>query len=100
MGKEQLPKTAGSASWEAICERCGRCCYEKIDYRDRIFYTNKPCPHLDTEKKLCRVYHQRDRFQPDCVRLTPELVAAGILPDDCPYVRTLLAPKTPKNSPD
>jgi len=75
-----------STEWEEICARCGRCCYEKIDYRGRIFYTNKPCQYLDIATKLCRVYQQRDVRHEDCARLTPELVAAGILPHDCPYV--------------
>ena len=91
MSKDNGQITAGSMTWEAICQRCGRCCYEKIDYHGRIFYTNKPCPHLDTRKKICHIYHQRDQLQPDCVRLTPDLVAAGILPADCPYVRNLPA---------
>jgi len=75
--------------WENICERCGRCCYEKFDYRGKIFYSRKPCPYLDTESKLCKIYHQRSKVHPDCVHLTPELVRAGILPDDCPYVKLL-----------
>jgi len=91
---------AGSATWEAICERCGRCCYEKISYKERIFYTRKPCPHLDLEKRFCRIYAQRDRLQADCVRLTPELVATGVLPADCPYVRTLIENGTDEKIPD
>ena len=76
----------GTSEWEAVCQRCGRCCYEKIDYRDRIFYTKQPCQHLDPTTKLCRVYQQRDNCHADCARLTPALLAAGILPKDCPYV--------------
>ncbi len=77
---------AGSSEWELICQRCGRCCFEKIDYRGRIFYTTKPCQYLDVEQSRCRVYAKRTQLQHDCVQLTPELVKAGILPDDCPYV--------------
>jgi len=87
MIEKQMKKAAGTAEWEAICRRCGRCCYEKIDYRGKIFYTTKPCCYLDTGSKLCRVYQRREQLQTDCVRLTPELVAAGILPQDCPYVQ-------------
>jgi uncharacterized protein len=76
----------GSAEWEAICQRCARCCYEKLDYKGRIFYTNKPCPHLDTDANSCRIYARRSELHPDCVHLTPELVEAGFLPADCPYV--------------
>jgi uncharacterized cysteine cluster protein YcgN (CxxCxxCC family) len=80
-------QTLNSSEWEEICERCGRCCYEKYNYRGKIFYTNIPCQYLDTETNLCRIYNRRTELNPDCVKLTPELVKAGILPEDCPYVR-------------
>lgn len=75
--------------WEALCERCARCCYEKLDFNGRIFYTRKPCDQLDLETGLCCVYNQRDAVRPDCQRLTPDVVSAGILPADCPYARRI-----------
>jgi uncharacterized cysteine cluster protein YcgN (CxxCxxCC family) len=79
----------GSQQWEDICERCGRCCYEKYDYRGQIFYTKTPCRFLDIESKSCTIYSERSTLQPECMRLTPEVIKAGILPADCPYVRDL-----------
>jgi uncharacterized cysteine cluster protein YcgN (CxxCxxCC family) len=76
-----------SQEWEAICEHCGRCCYEKYEYRGKIFYSDTPCEYLDPETNLCRIYHQRSELNPDCARLTPGLVQTGILPNDCPYVK-------------
>jgi len=90
MKKIPLNLDPGSADWEAVCRRCGRCCYEKIEHRGRIYHIDQPCKHLDTETRLCRVYNCRDQQQVDCVRLTPELVAAGFLPQDCPYVAGIL----------
>lgn len=78
--QEDLP------AWEDICEQCGRCCYEKLEYRGKIFYTTTPCPHLDKKTRLCRIYSSRFSRYPDCTQLTPELAQAGILPADCPYV--------------
>ena len=75
------------SQWENLCERCARCCYEKINFNGRIFYTKIPCDQLDLETGLCRVYMERDAVRPDCQRLTPEVVAAGILPADCPYAQ-------------
>lgn len=75
--------------WESLCQRCARCCYEKIDFDGRIFYTQIPCDQLDLQTGLCRVYNERDRVRPDCQRLTPEVVAAGILPADCPYAQRI-----------
>ena len=46
--------------WESVCCRCGRCCYEKIDFEGRIYYTGIPCQFLDTQTRLCRVYAERD----------------------------------------
>lgn len=83
---DQIPQP-GTVEWEQLCQRCGRCCYEKIDYDGRIFYTDQPCPHLDLGSMQCRIYDQRAQLHPECVQLTHELIDAGILPADCPYVR-------------
>jgi uncharacterized cysteine cluster protein YcgN (CxxCxxCC family) len=75
--------------WESLCERCGRCCYEKYEYRGQFFYTKTPCEFLDRQSLHCRVYPERQEKQPECAHLTPELVQSGVLPDDCPYVTML-----------
>lgn len=75
------------ADWEALCQRCGRCCFEKVDYRDKIYITNVPCEYLDLKTKLCRVYPKRCQLKEGCVALTPEIVALGVLPKGCAYVR-------------
>lgn len=72
--------------WEARCRRCGRCCYEKIEFEGEVYYTNEPCEFLDPETRLCRVYLRRRERRPDCAQLTPRLVRQGLLPGDCPYV--------------
>ena len=74
------------ARWEAICRRCGRCCYEKFELGGVIYYTDVPCERLDLATRLCTVYPERERRRPGCVRLDPELVGRGYLPADCPYV--------------
>ena len=81
--------TSEMSAWEAICEHCGRCCYEKYEYRGKIFYGDTPCEYLDTATHLCRIYAQRSELNPECARLTPKLVTSGILPPDCPYVTQL-----------
>lgn len=72
--------------WDAVCVRCGRCCYEKFNVRGRIYYTQVPCEYLDLKTRLCRVYPDRVARRPGCVPLTPELLTKGFLPADCPYV--------------
>jgi uncharacterized cysteine cluster protein YcgN (CxxCxxCC family) len=75
-----------SKDWDSICSKCGRCCYEKIDFEGKIYYTELPCEFLDLATKTCRVYAERDVKRPGCVRLTKESVKKGFLPADCPYV--------------
>jgi uncharacterized protein len=72
--------------WEARCLRCGRCCYEKIDFEGRIYYTNRPCDKLDLQTRLCTVYVHRDQEKPGCSRLNEDILRMGVLPADCPYV--------------
>jgi uncharacterized protein len=89
VSKTQNIEDNNSSAWEEICDHCGRCCYEKYEYRGKIFYSKKPCQYLDLETNECKVYSERTKYQPECAQLTPELVSAGILPDDCPYVKKL-----------
>ncbi len=79
-------KTKNKNEWDAICRRCARCCYEKIDFEGNIYYTDVPCEFLDLETNLCRVYPERASKRPGCVHLTPENTKKGFLPADCPYV--------------
>ncbi len=46
MDKNKQIIQTGSVEWEEICEHCGRCCYEKYEYRGKIFYSHKPCQYL------------------------------------------------------
>ena len=83
MSKSSKP---GTKKWEDVCRRCGRCCYEKIEFEGRIYYTELPCEYLDIGTKRCLVYGERDARRPGCVRLTSENVSKGFLPTDCAYV--------------
>jgi len=75
--------------WEAICDKCGKCCYEKVDLGcGEIRYTDEPCEHLDTKTGLCRIYYDRHELEPDCISLTEELVRTlHWLPVECAYLR-------------
>ncbi len=74
--------------WEARCRSCGSCCFEKIeDERGTIFYTQTPCRYLDVVTRQCRIYENRFTINPECVKLTPDLVPTlRWLPRDCGYV--------------
>jgi len=77
--------------WEAICFRCGKCCYEKVDLGGGVIrYLDEPCKFLDTTTKLCKVYHSRHEAEPDCISLTEEIVRSlNWLPEGCAYVERL-----------
>ncbi|MEJ2475749.1 MAG: hypothetical protein P8Y74_17970 [Desulfobacterales bacterium] len=78
-----------SLQWETICRRCGRCCYEKIDFEGHIYFTEIPCEYLDLNTHLCQVYMDRDNKRPGCVRLTIDHLDRGLLPPDCAYLAGL-----------
>lgn len=82
--------TLDPAQWEALCDRCGRCCLEKLTDRKtgKVFYTSVPCRLLDVSQGTCRAYHHRTRAVPACQRLTPANVAqCRWLPRSCAYRR-------------
>lgn len=74
-------------AWESRCRRCGLCCFEKYeDEKGRVFYTQTPCRYLDVVSRTCRIYGNRFSINPECVKLTPELVGSlHWLPGDCGY---------------
>lgn len=74
--------------WEALCRRCGLCCFEKwVDEKGRIHPTSIACRYLDVVSRECKVYHKRLEVGEGCVRLTPEVVrTVRWLPESCAYL--------------
>jgi uncharacterized cysteine cluster protein YcgN (CxxCxxCC family) len=77
--------------WESLCERCGTCCFEKIeDESGAIFFTAIPCRYLDVTTRNCRIYDRRFEIYPDCIKLTEALVKElNWLHDNCGYRKAL-----------
>ncbi len=76
--------------WEALCDRCGLCCLEKLtDHRTgKVFYTAVPCRLLDTHRGICRDYRHRTLVVPACLQLTAARAAnCRWLPISCAYRR-------------
>lgn len=75
--------------WEALCRRCGKCCYEK-EIRGFSVVTNdsRPCLHLDTATRLCTVYENRLEVCPQCRQMTlRHALFVRWLPEGCGYVQ-------------
>jgi uncharacterized cysteine cluster protein YcgN (CxxCxxCC family) len=87
----ELPLEAlDRAEWEALCDGCGRCCLHKLEDADtgEVTETNVACRLLDPTTARCSDYKHRKAFVPDCLRLTPKLVAeVPWLPTSCAYRR-------------
>jgi len=76
------------AEWESLCDGCGRCCLHKLRDEDteELSFTNVACRLLDVRTGRCTDYANRRRKIPDCVHLTPELLAeVDWLPPSCAY---------------
>jgi uncharacterized cysteine cluster protein YcgN (CxxCxxCC family) len=78
------------AEWESLCDGCGRCCLHKLRFEEtnELGFTNVACRLLELRSCRCSDYANRRRKVPDCVQLTPELVAEiDWLPPSCAYRR-------------
>lgn len=77
------------AEWEALCDGCGKCCLNKLEYDDtgEVEFTRIACRLLDGETCRCSKYETRRDFVPDCVQLTPKTLpkVAYWLPRTCAY---------------
>ncbi|MCD6527343.1 MAG: hypothetical protein J7K75_10170 [Desulfuromonas sp.] len=83
--------------WEGLCQRCGRCCYGKVDYNDQIYLTAVPCEFLDLHSRQCTIYEQRCSMKKECVPLSPEVIALGVLPEGCPYRALVPSASAPRS---
>ncbi len=77
------------AEWEALCNRCGACCYESRWTDMGWEETGIPCGFLDLESKLCGAYGTRFDVEADCIRVDSSVVLQGILPVECSYLDEL-----------
>ena len=81
--------TQSSASkHEALCRRCGECCYEKLIIDDHVFTLRTPCCHLDESAMECRIYPRRHKINQRCLTVV-DGIEFGVFPADCPYVANL-----------
>jgi uncharacterized cysteine cluster protein YcgN (CxxCxxCC family) len=74
--------------WESLCDGCGRCCLNKIEYEDtgEIVWTDVACRLLDDATCRCRDYGHRHALVPDCLALTADNVPRiKWLPPTCGY---------------
>jgi uncharacterized protein len=80
-----------TGTWETICKQCGLCCFEKIeDEYGTIFHTAIPCRYLDVVSRECRIYERRFEINPECIKLTEDLVRElRWLHDKCGYRQAL-----------
>ena len=76
------------SQWEALCDRCGRCCLIKLEdeQTDKVFYTNIICREYDIEEGCCGCYENRQQSVPGCIviRAFDESIYSQ-LPSTCAY---------------
>ncbi|GHD58660.1 UPF0260 protein [Thalassobaculum fulvum] len=74
--------------WESLCDGCGKCCLVKLQDpdTDEIAYTDVACKLLDGSTCRCTDYPNRKKRVPDCVVLSPAVVAdLSWMPSTCAY---------------
>jgi uncharacterized cysteine cluster protein YcgN (CxxCxxCC family) len=89
------------ADWEALCNRCGLCCYERSLSRsgEVAVDLSRPCEFLDKASRLCRVYKNRFRVCPDCQKVNLfRALFHRYLPPSCAYARAFRVWKRPSGS--
>ncbi|MEO8243713.1 MAG: YcgN family cysteine cluster protein [bacterium] len=89
---ETVPLTKMTVpEWEALCDGCGKCCLNKLEYEDsgEVEFTSIACKLLDGTSCRCAKYETRHQYVPECVRLTPKTLpkVAYWMPRTCAYRR-------------
>ncbi|MEZ5724672.1 MAG: YcgN family cysteine cluster protein [Paracoccaceae bacterium] len=86
----ELPlKDLDPAEWEALCDGCGKCCLNKLEFEDteELAFTRIACRLLDGQTCRCTRYQTRHQYVPECVTLDPAKIAdiSYWLPATCAY---------------
>ena len=75
--------------WEALCDGCGKCCLNKLEYEDtgEVAYTRVACRLFDDGTCRCSNYENRKSIVPECVFLSPKTLPkiAYWMPATCAY---------------
>lgn len=78
-----------SEEWEALCDGCGKCCLNKLEFEDtnELAFTRVACKLLDGETCRCMKYETRHRYVPECVTLSRDKIddIAYWMPETCAY---------------
>ena len=77
-----------TSEWEALCDGCGRCCLNKVEYADtkEIYYTDVACKQLNLKSCKCKDYPNRKKIVPDCIQLSPRNIKKlKYMPETCAY---------------
>jgi hypothetical protein len=87
---EKIPlKDMSPAEWEALCDGCGKCCLNKLEFEDtgEVAYTRVACRLFDNETCRCGDYANRKRHVPECVVLSPRTLKKSVywMPATCAY---------------
>lgn len=78
--------TAGE--WESLCDGCGKCCMVLLrdDETGAVYETDIACRLYDPKARRCADYARRHRRVKDCVRMSPDNIAAlDWMPPTCAY---------------
>jgi uncharacterized protein len=82
-------KAMTPAEWEALCDGCGKCCLNKIEFEDNgeVAFTRVACRLLDGDTCRCTNYENRRQFVPECVQISPKTLPkiAYWMPRTCAY---------------
>ncbi len=76
------------AEWEALCDRCGRCCLHKLqDEEDnQVYFTDVVCRLFDVKSGGCSDYANRREQIEDCLSIRNAGVDVyACLPLTCAY---------------
>ena len=92
--KKKKPEKFSKTEWELLCDGCGKCCLNKLEIKNKIYFTSARCRFLNPDNCLCRIYEHRFEKVADCRDITLQTVLSEpeILPKTCAY-RLIVAGK-------
>lgn len=64
--KKKKLEEMSKEEWEILCDGCGKCCLNKIEIKNKVYFTKTHCRFLNCANCSCNIYEKRFEKVHDC----------------------------------
>jgi uncharacterized cysteine cluster protein YcgN (CxxCxxCC family) len=91
---KQFAKVRSTKHEDGKCNRCGRCCRNKLELPDgTVVLEEGYCKYYSEKDKGCTIFDRRHEHDVACLTMK-QAICQKVMPEDCPYTKNIRKYKT------